>query len=329
MLIRIIILPLFLLLSGFGGEYRDDNMSLPGDVELVEEYIQEKDEYVEEEKVVEKKKTFDDIRIKKSLCGTLHSPMKIALVKNNIPYSWQEKIIIKGGRSDIIKYNNYGMMHDLGIYLQDFMNGPNVSFVYYDTMKQMEKALRRGEVDMIIGMPYNPDQMLGIEYIYPAFFPMPMVAVTTSQSMSESINDYTELKGQKGVAFAAVEGLDDMIKGFATATKGINIVPTKASPTVIYRYLVEKKFKYIFTSLYGARTFQKSMDLEDKIFISDPIWTQQLFFAVSKNSKCRVYKSYFEGFAKQITLESLEFVFNKNMYEWEQQYKKSTSQEVK
>ncbi len=299
MLIKLLILPIFFIICGFGeyiGEYTNDNQA-PKNSEFITDDWQVIEEPQTNEKVAQEKK-FKDLQIKNNRCGEYEQPFKIGVVKNYYPFLWKIEHKEKNGAREKITYTYKGVFIDFINNIIKSLGNPKVEYISFNSNKEIEKALQRAEIDIGLGIPYNPDSFLNIEYLYPAFMANPIIAILNTEEQAKQITDFNKLENLKGLSYISKEGLDILTNSFMSDNKNIQILNTNSIARNLYNSLLENKFSYILTSLYSAQFYRNLFALKGAVFFSEPVRLQQLFIGFSKNSTCRPYSKYFTEYIK-------------------------------
>ncbi len=317
MLTKLLIIPFIFVIAGFG-EYSDDNMRTPNVDISVDDWSSQLEKEIQAKKEVKRARVFKDIEIEDNPCGTNLMPIRVGVIKNNPPFSWQFPVKRMGVFGEYDDVENDGLIQKLAAELMKSFGNPLYNIAYLDGTKSMEKALQRGEIDIGIGIPYNPDPLLGIDYVYPAFFSNPIVAIFKNKKDADSINNFTDLKDLRGIAAADKEGLAGMIASFKSSEGGIKIISPNISLTEMYDYLLYNRINYILTSLYFAKAYKDEYELENDIYFSSPIRAQQQFIGFSKNSDCRAYKEYIEEFLEDDVFSRMEKLYYDHVSLWKE-----------
>ncbi len=328
MLTKLLIIPLFFILTGFDTSHTDDFMPLPDNKDVSEEWMNIEEELEKKAKAKEelenigKRKYFEDYEIKESECGKQFRLFSAGMVKNYVPFNWENAKRTRSNRVITYKYEYNGIFnHILNNIFASFGN-PLWTIKYYNSNEELENALLKTEVDLAIGITYDQNPLNNIDYIYPAFFPNPIVAVFKDEKKAKKTKSFTDLSGHTGVTLGKLEDLESTIENFTSSDKNIKLVSSDVSAEDLYTYLLEGKIDYILTSLYSAQAYRESFSLEDEVFISDVLRTQQLFIGFAKNSRCRPYDKYFKEFVDKFTHKDLTYIYNVVIGTWVNENKK-------
>ena len=150
--------------------------------------------------------------------------------------------------------------------------------------KKATRAVRAGEVDIIIGMYHNTKQYKGIDIIYPALIKNPITIFTLPHKIKD-IKNLSDLKNLKG-AINGKEHLSDYVKDKILP---YNIKVAKDS-NELFKMLFTNEVDYIMGSHYYTLIEAIKLGLKDKIGIAkQTIWPVPMFMGVSKLSRHRNY----------------------------------------
>ncbi len=171
---------------------------------------------------------------------------------------------------------------------ESFMNNlakeKNYELVYVteDSYDNLVRRVRRGEVDLILGMYSETDKYTGLDYIYPAISNNPMSIITLPEK-AEAIKRTSDLSGLKG-AMNSNEVLSDYV---TKETAKLNLQKVDNSHD-LFRLLFLGKIDYILSGYYFGIVEASRLGLRGQVVFSRrPVWDMPIFFGVSKVSKKR------------------------------------------
>ena len=165
--------------------------------------------------------------------------------------------------------------------LQEFAQLGNfkLEYILMENYDEAVSKVRRGELDVLIGIYYGTKQYDGLEYIYPAVLNNPVNVIMMPQSVAK-VKNSEDLKALKGVYSQEEYFSDYMLKNFAS----FNIKPAE-STLAAYEKLFTGEVDYIVGTYYY--NYVKACELGLKNYISfsqTAMWNMPMFFGVSKTA---------------------------------------------
>lgn len=197
------------------------------------------------------------------------------------------------GFIDFIPYG-YNVTNDLGKQeyrtvfkpiIDIFKEDNNLQIVYKTRKKTYEELVqdvRRGDIDVILGVYYNTEMYHGLELVYPAIINSPLTVFVLPDRVND-IKEADDLKKLKGVRLAN-EPYNDFVKEQLAQYD----LETVDKPYDLFERLFTKKVDYILINHYMGLIEAAKLGLKDQISIAkQTIWNMPLFFGVSKFAKDR------------------------------------------
>ena len=154
-----------------------------------------------------------------------------------------------------------------------------VNYVITKNYATLVRDVRRGEIDMLLGMYHETDMYMGLEYIFPAAVNNPIVAIMLPNRINE-VKSRSALKKLQG-AMSTHEHISDYV---AQELKQYNI--KRFDKTLdMYELLFAGKVDYIIGSRYYNMIEAMRLGVYNKVsFSKQSIWDMPLFIGISKTS---------------------------------------------
>lgn len=153
----------------------------------------------------------------------------------------------------------------------------------YEAITDYDKAVadvRRGEIDILLGMYYDTKLYAGLEYLYPAAMNNPVHVAMLPQNISK-VAAVEDLKSLRGLYIEKEYFSDYMINNF----KRYNIKPVE-NAFKAYEQLFTGQADYVVGSYYHNYAEVCRLGLKDYVaFSKNPLWNMPLFIGVSKASR--------------------------------------------
>lgn len=154
-----------------------------------------------------------------------------------------------------------------------------VSYVISKNYATLVRDVRRGEIDLLLGMYHETNMYKGLEYIFPAAINNPIVAIMLPQRISEVKMKADLLKLRGGMSshehisdYVNKELKEYKIKKFATSEE-------------MYEKLFAGEIDYILGSQYYSLIEASRLGIRKKVsFSKQSMWNMPLFWGVSKMS---------------------------------------------
>lgn len=161
----------------------------------------------------------------------------------------------------------------------DFANF-NLKFIYKPEYENAVIDVRRGEIDILMGMYYNTKQYSGLEYIYPAALNNPVHIAMLPHNL-DKVHNAEDLKSLKGVYISEEYFSDYMIDNF----KSFGIEPVD-SPFSAYEKLFTGEADFVAGGYYYNYSMVLQLGLKNYVaFSKKPLWNMPMFIGVSKASR--------------------------------------------
>lgn len=142
--------------------------------------------------------------------------------------------------------------------------------------------VRRGEIDLILGIYFETKQYKGLEIIYPAIINNPMTVIMLPARIGE-VKSTVDLKKLKG-GFNKNEHISD----YASEQMKIYSVKEYDNSYKLFEDLFTGKIDYVFSGYYFGIVETSRLGLKNKIsFSKQTLWDMPLFIGVSKTSRHR------------------------------------------
>ena len=245
--------------------------------------------YIEEEVVPQQK--FQ--RKKVYECGHI-KPIRVAGFVTNPPFGWVDVVPneLKGGYD----YFNNGLSYNLFFKIAKEQN-LKVQDVGFRSYFEAQQALKRGEIDVLLGAYYDKRVLgTGTSILFPGYFSNPVVAVFLKGNERE-VKTLSDLVGLKGV-IRQEEGIYSLMHQKIPADLDIKQV---SGARKAYMMLLSGEVDFMITSLYAAEAENRRFKIHDKVYLTKtPIETPELFFVFGSTSECLPLK---ELFAAQVEKE--------------------------
>ena len=214
-------------------------------------------------------------------CGGEDEPLKIAAFATNPPFSWVESAY-SGNRK---AYFGKGFLIN---YMENILKELNIAVraVGYPTDEQMLADFQAGNVDLIVGMYYDPKmRMAGNTFLMPSVI-QNVISVIFMKGKEKKIEKFEDLIGLKGVVRQDERFYNYIRLGLP---KELQIEETNDSREAFTKLLTGEA-DYLLSSPYAAeaeaRRFKMNLDIA---MIPVPLMGQELFVLNSGNSLCKQY----------------------------------------
>ncbi len=155
-----------------------------------------------------------------------------------------------------------------------------LAYVINKNYPVLVRDVRRGEIDVLLGMYHETKIYNGLEYIFPAVVNNPLVVIMLPGRIHE-VSTKSDLKKLRGV-MNAHEHISDYVAG---ELKSYNIKKFDKSVDV-YEQLFTGKADYVLGSLYFNMIETSKLGLRSKVsFSKQALWNMPMFIGVSKLSR--------------------------------------------
>lgn len=149
----------------------------------------------------------------------------------------------------------------------------------YDTLI---RDVRRGEIDVLLGMYFETELYKGLEIVYPSIINNPMTVIMLPARIGE-IKSTADLKKLKG-GFNKKEHISDYAKNQMKMYQ----ITEFDSADKLFESLFTGKIDYVFSSYYYGIVQTSRLGLRNKVsFAKQTLWDMPLFIGVSKTSPQR------------------------------------------
>ena len=233
--------------------------------------------YIESQKKKEEKVRTVKIRT----CGGEDEPLKIAAFATNPPFSWVER---QSDEENAI-YEGKGFLID---FMKDIAEELNIAVqaVGYPTDEEMLADFQVGNVDVVVGMYYDPKlRMGGNAFISPSVI-QNVISVIFMKGKEKQVEKFEDLVGLKGVVRKDEQFYNYIRLGLP---KDLQIEEAEDSREA-YTKLLTGEADYFLSSPYAAeaeaRRFKMKLDIS---MLSVPLKGQELFVLYSGKSLCPQY----------------------------------------
>ncbi len=154
-----------------------------------------------------------------------------------------------------------------------------VNYIITKNYSTLVRDVRRGEIDMLLGMYHETPMYMGLEYVFPAAVNNPIVVIMLPQRINE-VKSRADLKKLQG-AMSSHEHLSEHV---VQQLKQYNV--KRFDKTLdMYELLFAGKVDYIIGSRYFSMIEAMKLGIYDKIsFSKQAIWDMPLFIGISKMS---------------------------------------------
>lgn len=154
-----------------------------------------------------------------------------------------------------------------------------VSYVISKNYATLVRDVRRGEIDLLLGMYHETNVYKGLEYIFPAAINNPIIAIMLPQRIGEvkTKSDLLKLRG----GMSTHEHFSDYVN---KELKEYKIKKFKTSEE-LYEKLFLGEIDYILGSQYYSLIEASRIGIRKKVsFSKQSLWNMPLFLGVSKMS---------------------------------------------
>lgn len=161
-----------------------------------------------------------------------------------------------------------------------------VNYIITKNYSTLVRDVRRGEIDMLLGMYHETPMYMGLEYVFPAAINNPIVAIMLPQRIG-GVKSRADLKKLQG-AMSSHEHLSEHV---AQQLKQYNV--KRFDKTLdMYELLFAGKVDYIIGSRYFSMIEAMKLGIYDKVsFSKQAIWDMPLFIGISKTSPHKKFLS--------------------------------------
>lgn len=250
----------------------------------------------QEEEVID---TVEKKEAPKYTCGIGDYAIRVSAFINYPPFAWAEQVPVPGS----MRLNNQakGLAWDI---LTKALNERGIAFdyIHYPSYQAAQKALQRGELDMLLtsyydGSPYSEGQTL-----YPSYISNPFVILSLKGKMN-GVQKIEDLKGKK-VILRHEEGLWPLIA--PTISDEINVELVSGARNA-YRKIFNGEADYLITSKYSVEAESRRFKIWDDIDVSDVVRSPSLFFVMHRKSICTTeHGEFLEEKLKEIVSNQAE-----------------------
>ena len=154
-----------------------------------------------------------------------------------------------------------------------------VTYVITKNYSTLVRDVRRGEIDMLLGMYHETAMYMGLEYVFRAAVNNPIVAIMLPGRIHE-VKSRADLKKLRG-AMSTHEHISDFV---AQELKQYNVKKFEKSLDM-YERLFAGQIDYILGSRYFSMIEALKLGIYNKVsFSKQSIWNMPLFIGISKTS---------------------------------------------
>ncbi|HEY0663030.1 MAG TPA: transporter substrate-binding domain-containing protein [Thiobacillaceae bacterium] len=164
----------------------------------------------------------------------------------------------------------------------------------FGSWEAVQRAARRGQVDVIAGIYKNEARTRYLHYVEPPFMADPVV-VAVRRGEGFGFKKWQDLKARRGVATAGEsrgDRFDDFMKSELTVFRVPGVEQAFAA-------LLNIEADYLIVGLYQGRDEARRLGIEEKVdFLPIKLETADVYLAFSKKSAC--YKALGSRFAARL-----------------------------
>ncbi len=155
-----------------------------------------------------------------------------------------------------------------------------IEYILKNKYSDAVENVRRGDIDILLGMYYATKQYSGLEYIFPAVLDNPVYIIMLPQNISR-VSKPEDLKQLRGIYIAKEYFSDYMQSNF----KNYNMQPAE-TPLQAYEKLFTGEADYIAGGYYYNYVEICRLGLKDYVsFSKSPLWKMPMFIGISKASE--------------------------------------------
>lgn len=274
--------------------------------------------YVEEEKANTSSKTEKE---NFSLCGAGFHPVRVAGFVNYPPFGWVETQ--KNRLGAVVSIKNEGLAYALFEKIAQ-ERGLEVKNNGYMTYTEGQKAVRRGQSDVLLATYYDNDPYATLDIVFPAYLSNPFVIVSLKGTLPE-VKDFAELAGKKGVVRK-----EEMIWPLLQPTfpKTVKITEVSGARNA-FKKLITKEADFMITSLYAAEAEMRRFKIVDAMDVSRTVFRNpNIFMAFSQVGPCAgMHKDFFEKRMKELVADKdfMRGLITQYIIAWEKKFKDEPS----
>lgn len=274
--------------------------------------------YVEEEKANTSSKTEKE---NFSLCGAGFHPVRVAGFVNYPPFGWVETQ--KNRLGAVVSIKNEGLAYALFEKIAQ-ERGLEVRNNGYLTYTEGQKAVRRGQSDVLLATYYDNDPYATLDIVFPAYLSNPFVIVSLKGTLPE-VKDFAELAGKKGVVRK-----EEMIWPLLQPTfpKTVKITEVSGARNA-FKKLMTKEADFMITSLYAAEAEMRRFKIVDAMDVSRTVFRNpNIFMAFSQVGPCAgMHKDFFEKRMKELVADKdfMRGLITQYIIAWEKKFKDEPS----
>lgn len=165
--------------------------------------------------------------------------------------------------------------------LQEFAKLGEFKLIYIlsENYDEAINVVRRGNVDVLLGIYYGTKRYSGLEYVYPAVINNPINIIMLPQTVAK-VKNTNDLKKLKGTYSNEEYFSDYMLKNF----ESFNIKPTETTLSA-YEKLFSGEVDYIAGTYYYNYAKVCELGLKNYVSFSQAaLWSMPMFIGVSKAS---------------------------------------------
>lgn len=177
------------------------------------------------------------------------------------------------------------------------------NYIISKNYSTLVRDVRRGEIDMLLGMYHETDMYMGLEYVFPAAVNNPIVVIMLPSRIKE-VKSRSDLKKLQG-AMSSHEHISDFV---AQELKQYNIKKFD-KPLDMYELLFAGQVDYILGSRYFSMIEALRLGVYNKVsFSKQSLWDMPLFIGISKLSphKKLLSKTFTAFMERPETVKSIE-----------------------
>ncbi len=252
------------------------------------------------------------IKIEKN-CGRSGRPLRVAGMIGNAPFGWVEAD--RGTRTNMQSFGLGRVVWDKIAKDLD-IRYTSTGFVSHDEAIQ---ALRKGNIDLFLGVYHGGIKEKDIEIILPAYFTN-YFTVYFKKGKELPVESYYDLIGLKGVV-RKEEMIYPLI--YQRLPKGVDLKEVLSAPKVL-EMLMNDEVDYVMASPYSMEGELRRYKMQNDI-ISDGVIldTATIFFAISKNSFCYSLKDEISDILRQkgFSQKTLDSDIKKLIDDWGERFR--------
>ena len=253
------------------------------------------------------------------VCGTAEKPIRVAGYMNYPPFGWKE---VYERKLDAIPYAIY---YGVGVELfKRFAEEYDLRYQFVNAFnhEEIQYALSRGFVDVLLGDYYDANSYSSMKYFYPGYVSNPLIIVTlkSDDANAKIPETWEDLKGKKGI-MRSEERLYDLL--YPKIPSDVQVEKVEGAKRA-FQLLLRKEADFLITSQIAYETEMRRFKVRDAfVYGQKPFLSPVIFMTYRAGNPCAAsLKKKFEEKLKEYTADKdlIHSILSSQIIAWENKF---------